>query len=190
MMTGSLEKVLANNFTCTEEEISEFVKYFKYKKASKEEVLIQSGDVCRYFYFIINGCVKACFIDDKGQETIRFVSFENQFISSMHSFIEQTPTNEFICACEHSELLAISHSDFKFALNKIPLFKDFYINLLEMAYVNNHWRIETFLRLDAKQRYEYMLKNNNKLVQRLSNKNLSSFLGITQESLSRIKAKK
>ena len=74
--------------------------------------------------------------------------------------------------------------------NNSPLFKDFYIKMLEGTYLHNHWRIETFLRLGAKQRYEYVMANNKQLVQRLSNKNLSSFLGITQESLSRIKAKK
>jgi len=189
-MTESLEQVLEENFNGTKDEITEFVNYFKYKKVAKDEILVESGEVCRYFYFVISGSLKACFIDEKGQETIRFVSFENQFISSVYSFIEQTPSTEFICACEHSELLYISHVDFKDALSKIPLFKDFYINLLERAYLNNHWRIETFLSLDAKQRYEYILKNNSQLVQRLSNKNLSSFLGITQESLSRIKAKK
>jgi len=115
---------------------------------------------------------------------------ENQFISSIHSFIKQVPSSEFICAVEASELLAISYIDFRSALSRISLFKDFYIKMLEGTYLNNHWRIETFLRLDAKQRYEYILEHNKQLVQRLSNKNLSSFLGITQESLSRIKAKK
>ncbi|MFA7326532.1 MAG: Crp/Fnr family transcriptional regulator [Candidatus Kapaibacterium sp.] len=189
-MTESLEQFLAANFTCTEDEISEVVKYFRHKKAAKDEVLIESDKVCRYFYFVIKGCVKAFFIDSNGQETIRYVAFENQFISSIHSFIKQTPSNEYICTVEPSELLFISYTDFKSVLSRSSLFKDLYIKLLETTYQNNHWRIETFLRLNAKQRYEYLLKNNNQLVQRLSNKNLSNFLGITQESLSRVKAKK
>lgn len=189
-MTASLEQFFAANFTSTQDEISEVVKYFRPIKATKNEVLIENGDVSRHLFFIVKGCVKACFIDSDGQETIRYVAFENQFISSIHSFIKQTPSNEFISAVESSDLLAISHADFKTALSTIPLFKDFYIKMLEETYLNNHWRIETFLRLDAKQRYAYVLKNNKQLVQRLSNKNLSRFLGITQESLSRIKAKK
>jgi CRP-like cAMP-binding protein len=189
-MTESLEHFLADKFICTEDEISEVVKYFKHIEATKDEVLAEDNEVCRYLYFIIKGCVKAYFIDSKGQETIRFVAFENNFISSIYSFIKQTPSNEYICTVESSELLAISYTDFKLALSTSVLFKDFYIKMLEGTYLNNHWRIETFLRLDAKQRYEYLLDNNKMLVQRLSNKNLSSFLGITQESLSRIKAKK
>lgn len=189
-MTEKLEQFFRKNFTTTEKEISEAVSYFKYKKVSKNQVLKESGDICKFLYFISSGCIKAGFINSDGKETIRFVSFENQFISSVHSFIEQTPSNEFISACENSELLIISHLDFKAALDNIPLIKNFYIKMLEKAYVNNHWRIETFLSLDAKQRYKYLLENNKQLVQRLSNKDLSSFLGITQESLSRIKASK
>ena len=190
MMIDHLEQFFAEKFTTNEEEISDVIKYFRPVKANKNEILVKSGDVCRDFFFIIKGCLKAFFIDSKGQETIRYVAFENQFISTIHSFIRQTPSNEYICAVEPSELLTISYSDFNTALNSIPLFKDFYIKILEGTYLNNHWRIETFLRLDAKQRYEYILKNDQQMVQRLSNKNLAGFLGITQESLSRIKAKK
>lgn len=189
-MTEILKQFLSKNFTTTEEEISVVIKYFKPINANKNEVLCESGDVCRYFYFINKGCLKAYFIDAKGQENIRYVGFENSFISTIHSFINQTLSSEYICAIEESELIAISYSDFRTALNTSTLFKDFYIKMLEGTYTHNHWRIETFLRLGAKERYEYLLKNNVKLVQRLSNKNLSSFLGITQESLSRIKAKK
>ena len=189
-MTESLEHFFKNKFECTSNEISEVVKNFKYVEAAKDNILVEDGKVCRYLYFVIEGCVKANFIDANGQETIRYVAFENQLISSFHSFIKQTPTNEFITAVEPSKLLAISHSNFKLGLSKSTLFKDFYIKMLEMTYLNNHWRIRTFLSLNAKQRYEYLLKNDRRLVQRLSNKNLSHFLGITQESLSRIKAKK
>lgn len=189
-MKESVEQFFRNNFTTTENEISELANYFEYKKVRKNEILLKSGDICRYLYFIINGCIKASFIASDGKETIRYVSFENQFISSVLSFIEQTPSTEFISACENSELLIISHIDFKHALKDIPLVKDFYIKMLEKAYIHNHWRIETFLSLDAKQRYQFLVENNKQLVQRLSNKDLSSFLGITQESLSRIKASK
>lgn len=142
------------------------------------------------YLFIVKGGVKACFVDDKGVETIRYAAFDNEFIASIYSFIKQTPSDEYICAVEACELLAISFNDFKNVLSKSTLLKDLYIKMLEETYLYNHWRIETLLRLDARQRYEYMLQKNRKLVQRLSNKNLSSYLGITQESLSRIKSKK
>jgi len=189
-MTESLEQFLLDNFTCTKEEASQVGRYFKFIKVSKNELLVDNGQVCRYIYFIVKGGAKASFVDSKGVETIRYAAFENEFIASIYSFIKQSPSNEYISTVESCELLTISYTDFKTILSQSSLMKDFYISMLEETYLYNHWRIETLLRLNAKQRYEYMLKKNSKLVQRLSNKNLSSYLGITQESLSRIKAKK
>jgi len=190
IITESLEHFLVANFSCTKDEASVVASSFKYVKATKNEVLVDDGRVCRYLYFIIKGGAKAYFIDNKGLETIRYVAFENEFIASIYSFIKQIPADEYICALEPCELLAISYSEFKTILSKSSLLKDLYIKMLEETYLYNHWRIETLLRLDAKKRYEYMLLKNRQLVQRLSNKNLSSYLGITQESLSRIKGKK
>jgi CRP-like cAMP-binding protein len=61
---------------------------------------------------------------------------------------------------------------------------------LEVAYTTNHWRLESFLKMGANERYAFLLKTNPVLIQRLSNKIIASYLGITQESLSRLKAKK
>jgi len=189
-MKENLKTFLVTNFKCTRDEASVFASSFNYMKVAKNEILTDDGRTCRFIYFVLKGGVKAYFVDTKGSEKIRYVALENEFITSVYSFIKQTLSSEFICALEPSELLAISYTDFKYLLGINSLVKDFYIKMLEETYLYNHWRIETLLRLDAKQRYEYILDKNRELVQRLSNKNLSSYLGITQESLSRVKAKK
>lgn len=189
-MTEGLEHFFSNRFNASQKDTSDILAFFKHTKVSKNEVLVNCGEVCHFFYFVVKGSVKTSFNDSDGQETIRHVAFENQFITNFHSYIEQSPSSENITAIEASDLLAISHTDFKTALETIPVFKEFYIKALEATYIANHKRIESFLRLNAKQRYDYVIKNNNKLVRRLSNKNLSAYLGITQESLSRIKAQK
>lgn len=188
-MKTSLEEYLVKNFTSTKDDIDEVAKHFRYFKKAKNEFLVIEGEVCKNFYFVINGCVRTFFNDANGQEATRYIAFENQFITTIHSFIEQIPSNESICTVEPSELLAISYSDFRLGIKTIPLFKDLYIKQLERAYITNHWRMETFLMLDARQRYEYLLENEKKMVQRISNKIVASFMGITQESLSRLKKK-
>ncbi len=188
MMT-QLKEFFRSQYECTEEELRELTNYFTPLQVSEEEILVQSDEICRSFYFINKGSLKACFINEEGQETIRLVAFENAFLTTIHSFITQIPTTENICACEKSEILAISHSNFQKALQHLPFFKNFYIHILERTYVNNHWRLETFLRMDAKQRYAHILEHKPQLAQRLSNKNLAYYIGITPESLSRIKAR-
>lgn len=189
-MSTILTKYFSENYATTDREIAEVIKYFKPIRAKKDEILLTSGEICRYFYFVEKGAVRTFFINEKGQEATRFVAFESGFISSAHSFIKQTPSNEFIATIEDTDLLRISTDDFKKGANNCSLLKDWYIKILEKAYLVQHWRIETLMSLGAKERYHYLITHEQKLVQRLSNKMLASFMGITQESLSRIKAEK
>ncbi|MCU0353375.1 MAG: hypothetical protein MUD08_06485 [Cytophagales bacterium] len=75
-------------------------------------------------------------------------------------------------------------------LTTTTVWKDLYIKQLEIAYTTNHWRLESFVKMNARQRYDYLMHTNPQVVRRLSNKIVASYLGITQESLSRLKAQK
>jgi CRP-like cAMP-binding protein len=187
-MTELLKTYFSHNFETTTTEIEQVVSAFKEKIVKKNEILISKGDICRYAYFVCKGSVRAYFIDDDGQEATRYIATENQFITTIHAFISQTPTNEFIEATEQAELLQISYNDFKKIIEETTLARDLYNKQLEVAYSTNHWRLESFLKMSAKQRYDFLLQTNPAFIQRLSNKIVASYLGITQESLSRIKA--
>jgi CRP-like cAMP-binding protein len=189
-MTEKLKTYFANNFQTTTAEIEQVVSAFKEKSVKKNETLISKGDICRYAFFVCKGSVRAYFIDDDGQEATRYIALENQFITTIHSFISQTPTNEFLEATEKAELLQISYNDFKKIIEETTLGRDLYNKQLEVAYIANHRRLESFLKMSAKQRYDFLLQTNPAIIQRLSNKIVASYLGITQESLSRIKAQK
>jgi CRP-like cAMP-binding protein len=187
-MIELLKTYFSHNFETTTTEIEQVVSAFKEKIVKKNEILISKGDICRYAYFVCKGSVRAYFIDDDGQEATRYIATENQFITTIHAFISQTPTNEFIEATEQAELLQISYNDFKKIIEETTLARDLYNKQLEVAYSTNHWRLESFLKMSAKQRYDFLLQTNPAFIQRLSNKIVASYLGITQESLSRIKA--
>jgi CRP-like cAMP-binding protein len=189
-MTEQLTAYFATNFRATPNEIEQLVSAFQAKKVKKNEILISKGEICRYTYFVHKGAIRAYFIADDGQEATRYIALENQFITTIHSFISQTPTNEFIQATEDTELLSISYTDFKQVISVTTLARDLYIKQLEVAYVTNHWRLESFLKMGAKERYAFLLKTNPAIIQRISNKIVASYLGITQESLSRLKAQK
>lgn len=189
-MTEQLSSYLLKNFQTTNAEVEQFLNAFKSKTVKKNEILISKGDICRYTYFVCKGSIRAYFIADDGQEATRYIAFENQFITTIHSFISQTPTNEFIQATEQSEILQISFADFKKLIAETKLAKDLYNKQLEVAYITNHWRLESFLKMTAKERYDFLIENYPSIIQRLSNKIVASYLGITQESLSRLKAQK
>ena len=91
-MTEILKTYFANNFQTTTTEIEKVVSAFIEKTVIKNETLISKGDICRYTYFVCKGSVRAYFIDDDGHEATRYIALENQFITTIHSFISQTPT--------------------------------------------------------------------------------------------------
>jgi CRP-like cAMP-binding protein len=188
-MTEQLKTYFIKNFHATTADAEQLVSAFTTKVVKKNEILISKGDICRYSYFICNGSVRTYFITDDGQEATRYIALENQFITTIHSFISQTPTNEFIQASEQTELLQITYTDFKKLVETTTLARDLYIKQLEVAYTTNHWRLESFLKMSAKQRYDFLLQTNPAIIQRSSNKIVASYLGITQESLSRLKVK-
>jgi len=104
-MKEILKAYFSNNFQASTIEIEQLVSVFTEKIAQKNEILISKGEPCWYTYFVCKGSVRAYFIDDNGQEATRYIAFENQFITTVHSFISQTPTNEFLEAMEQSVLL-------------------------------------------------------------------------------------
>jgi CRP-like cAMP-binding protein len=188
-MTEQLAHFLTNTIDPTTEELEQMIDCFKLRQVTKNEILLNEGEICRQVHFVNTGSVRAFFIDEDGNEATRYIAFENNFITTLNSFITQTISSEFLQATETGEILSISYQDFRTLLDTIPSWKDLYITQLELAYTTNNWRLESFIKMDAKQRYDYLFETNPKVIQRLSNKIVASYLGITQESLSRLKTK-
>jgi CRP-like cAMP-binding protein len=183
-----LTRFLADEYAFPTEETLLSSK-FKRVNVRKNSMLLASGEVCQYAYFIRKGCLRTYFINEKGEEKTRYIAFENKFVSAFASFITQAPSAECVQALEDSELLRISQTDFYLLVDTDPVFAQLYRQSLEQAQVFATWRIETMISMAAKERYEDLLAQMPQVVLRLTNKHVASFLGITQESLSRLKTK-
>lgn len=181
-----LKQFLANEYAFPEEDVLILTK-FKPVKIEKNSRLLHPGEICKFAYFICRGCLRTYFIDEKSEEKTRYIAFENKFVSAFASFITQTPSAESVQALEDSELLRISQSDFYNLVDTNPVFAKLYRKSLEQSQVISTWRIGTMISMTAKERYEDLLAKMPQVTLRLCNKHVASFLGITQESLSRLK---
>lgn len=103
--------------------------------------------------------------------------------------INGQPSFEFMQTVEPSELLVISREDFFHLVNTVPQFGFIYRQILEAAYIKSQERIYCFQGLDAAEKVRWVLTNQTKLLTRLSNKMVASYLGLTPQTLSRLKSK-
>lgn len=175
--------------TVTDEELEKIISYFNPLEVEKNELLVVPGQTTQQMYFICNGCLRIFFITEEGQEATRYLGFESNFVTALSSFVLNEPSLEFVQALEPTELLYISRKDFYHLLESIPNWGSFYRHYMEMAYVTNTKRLMSFLTQNATERYKHLLDTNPKIAQRLSNKIVSSYLNVSQETLSRVKSK-
>ena len=174
----------------TDDELEKIISYFEPLEVEKNELLVIRGQTSQRTFFVGKGCLRIFFITEDGQEATRYIAFENNFATALCSFISNEPSLEFIQALEPTTLLCISHKDFYHLLEIIPSWEKFYRHYLENAYVNNTNRLMSFLTLDATERYKLLLDTHPKIVQRLPNKVVATYLNISQETLSRLKSKR
>lgn len=188
-MYEQLTHYISTQIKVSEDELKTILSYFKPLKLKKNELLVTHGQTSQRTFFVGKGCLRIFFIDEDGQDATRYFAFENQFATALVSFITGEPSEEFIQAVEHADLLYITHQDFHYLLGIIPPWEKFYRFYLEKAYVNNTRRLMSFLTQDAAEKYRQLLDENPIIVKRLPNKMVASYLNISQETLSRLKSK-
>jgi CRP-like cAMP-binding protein len=162
---------------------------FQLLSKKRNETLLVQGDVCNYVYFIAKGCLQVYVYDSDMNETTRDIIVEDNWCSELISFGSGKPASENIRTVESSELLAISREGFQLMMEKVPEFDTIYKQILEASYANSVYRINTFVSLTALERIKWLMHNRPKLLTRLSSKLIASYIGISQETFSRLKAK-
>ena len=188
-MKEGLAKYILKKVKVSDEEMELILSYFKPLTVKKKEILLREGGLANKMYFIVKGCLRIYFVKDVGTEVTRRIIFENDASASMVSFITQKPSNEYIEAVTHTELLYMDRRDFYYLVDTVPAWEKFYRHQLEYAYVVNTNRLMSFITNDATERYLSLLKENPEIVKRLPNRLVANYLNITQEGLSRLKSK-
>lgn len=189
MIYKQLGTYIRKSIDVSDQDLETILSCFKHVKKLKNEILLAQGQISHETFFVAKGCLRIFFINEEGKDVTRYIAFENQMATALISFITNMPAAENVQVIEKSELLTISHEDFKHLMTIIPQWREFYSNYLEKAYVNNANRLMSFTTMDALERYNQLLKINPAIVKRLPNKIVASYINISQETLSRLKSK-
>ena len=171
----------------TDEEFARSTTFFIPKKLRKNQFLLREGEVCKCIAFVVKGCLRCYSVDDKGEEHIVQFAVEDWWISDPYSALTGEPSEYNIDALEDSELLILERGAEQQLLLEIPKFERMFRLLLENRFVANQRRITASLSTSAEDRYLSFLKTYPAIAQRVPQSQIASYLGITPQSLSRIR---
>ncbi|HEY4325289.1 MAG TPA: Crp/Fnr family transcriptional regulator [Mucilaginibacter sp.] len=189
-MHDVLKNSLVGLTALSDEQWAFVLNHFKSKTTKRNELLLEKGNTCQNIYFVVKGCLRIFLAGDDGQESTRIFIFEGNFGTAFPSFVLRQPSAAAIQSIEASDVLYISYQHFQTLLETIPGWEKMYRIILEKGYIESILRIESLISMDAAERYNILLEKNPKLIQRLSAKIVADYLGISQETLSRLKSRK
>lgn len=173
----------------TQEEEQQIAKYLTPKKLRKKQYLIQEGDPCKYVAFVEKGSLRAYSTDEKGNEHIIQFGLEGWTISDLYSFLTGEPATYNIDAIEDSELTLISKSAHEELLNTMPKYETFTRLNITGAYIAMQKRLTSIISSPSEDRYENFNALYPDIVQRVPQHMIASYMGLTPETLSRVRKK-
>lgn len=186
-MSEQLKTALARHITLTDQEFEHFFSHFTERKMRKRQYVLQQGDISRQLNFVIKGCLRSFETDDTGKEHIIQFSIENWWVGDMVSNVTQTPSQLNIECLENCELLQIDNQKLEKLFIEIPKLERFFRLTIQNALIVSQRRLLSVMSKSALERYLEFSDRYPQFMQRLPNHHIASYLGITPESLSRLR---
>lgn len=186
-MFQQLLKSLREKVEFTPEELELCTTFFIPKKLRKKQFLLQEGDICKYNAFVEKGILRSYTVDEKGNEHIVQFALEGWWITDLASFLSASLSTYTIEALEDTELLLLTPSAREQLMKQIPMFERYQRILLQNAYIALQARIAASLTETAEEKYIKMVTVYPGIVQRVPQHMIASYLGLTPETLSRVR---
>lgn len=173
----------------TPEEQAIIKTYLTPKKLRKKQYLLQEDDVCKFIAFVEKGALRAYTVDEKGVEHIIQFALEGWTISDLYSFLTGEPATYNIDALEDSELVLISKQAQEELMQRVPKYETYIRLQLTGAYIAMQRRLTSIISMPLEERYASFVAQYPNIVQRVPQHMLASYMGLTPETLSRVRRK-
>ncbi len=191
METTKIQTFIQRFHTLPTEVLKELLSKLILLDLPANSYLLKEGKTCEAIWFVEEGLIRHFYIDKKGKERNTWFTAENTITTEISSLINTLPSTENIQLIEDSIIYKLNYADISELLNKYHQFCIWYIKTIEhFHFKQTDKRITELQFLDATERYKELLLHNPTFIQRISLGNIASYLNITQETLSRIRAKK
>lgn len=175
--------------TLTPEEQAFFLSKTETRHYKAKTIIQNAGQVCKEGYFVNSGLLRSFNINDNIVEHVMSFACEGWWISDMYSLLSQKPGNLFIEVLEDAEVVVLSKENQEQLYHEIPKFERFFRILIENSLVANQERLMDNLSLTAEERFEKFCRKYPTLIQKVPQKQIASFIGVTPEFFSKMKAR-
>ena len=159
----------------------------KPKKLRKRQYFLQEGDVCKYMGFIVKGATRMFAVDDRGHEHILHFGLEDWWVGDYESFYLLTPSKYFVEALEDVDMILVTNEQLQELSCTIPAIAGMLESLNRGATIANNKRMHAAISFTAEERYEDLIRTYPHFFQRFPQNMIASYLGISPETLSRIR---
>ena len=178
---------ISKKVSFSEEEMLLCQPFFSSKKLRKKQYLLQEGDVCKYTAFVNKGILRSYTIDEKGSEHVIQFALEDWWITDFYSFLTGEPSSYYIDVLEDAEVLLITKAAQDEMVLKVPKMERFLRLLMQNSLIALQRRLLGSLNYTAEDKYLQLLDACPSIIQRVPQHFIASYLGITPETLSRIR---
>ena len=186
-MFGLLYQKISAVISITQDEFNYFTSLFIPKKLRKRQYFLHEGDVCKYQEFVVKGLLRSYTVDEKGNEHILQFSSEAWWVADLSSYLTAEPSFLNIDALEDVELLLLSKPLWEEAMKTVPPLEHYFRIIIQNHLVATQKRLLQSLAETAEEKYSRFLQTYPECAQRLPQHQIASYLGITRETLSRIR---
>jgi len=180
---------IAKHITLSPEEEENFLSKIQVRKFKAKSILLNTGEICVNSYFVNSGILRSFNINDNIVEYVMSFAGEGYWIGDMYSLISKKPGNLFIEVLEDAEVVMLSKENQELLYTETPKLERFFRILTEKSLVANQERLMDNLSLSAEERFEKFRKKYPTLLQRVPQKQIASYIGVTPEFFSKMKSK-
>ncbi len=167
-----------------------FLSLIQLKTIRKKEFLLKQGEICKTENFLLSGCMRTFKLNEQGEEQVMQFGIEDWWVGDLYSFLTQTPASYSIDALEDTVVAQITKENLDKLYEQVPKFDRFFRLILQNAFIAQQDRIHQNLSLTAEERYEEFVRRYPQLEQRVAQKHIASYLGITPVFLSMLRRKR
>lgn len=185
-MKEKFRKHIEKTIELSDKEFEYIYSLFENKKIEKKDFLVTKGQKVENVFWVINGILKASYLDKNGKNHILQFAMEDWWITDYQAFVNKTNASIDVTAIEHSEVLSLSLSNREKICSESHKMANFFRIKSNSSNISLQARVLKLLSSNSKEQYDEFISKYPQLIQRLPKNLIASYLGVSRETLSRL----